>query len=45
MRVKISVTIDEELIKWAKEMVKTRKYRSVSHVIEYALDQLRKTSR
>ena len=43
VRRKISLTIDEELLEWAKEQVKTGMFRSVSHVVEYALRKLKET--
>jgi len=39
----ISATIDEELIKWINESIKTkRRYRNKSHLIEIALELLKK---
>jgi len=39
----ISATIDEELIKWMDKKLEDRiKYRNKSHLIEIALDSLRK---
>ncbi|MCS7386217.1 MAG: ribbon-helix-helix domain-containing protein [archaeon GB-1867-005] len=43
--VRVSVSIDEELLEWAKKQVETRKFRSVSHVVEYALMLLKKLRR
>ena len=40
-RKKISVTIDEELLEWCRKKVESKRFRSVSHVIEYALLKLR----
>ena len=40
-RKNISATIEEDLIEWAKKQVKTGRFRSLSHVIEYALRQLK----
>ena len=39
----ISATIDEELVKWVDAQLKDKtKYRNKSHLIEIALDALRK---
>ncbi len=39
----ISATIDEELIEWIKKEVEDkRKYRNKSHLIEIALESLKK---
>ena len=43
MKKPISATIDEELIKWIKTELNDRtKYRNKSHLIEIALEKLRK---
>lgn len=42
MRLKLSVTIDSELIDWADKRVKERIFRSRSHALEYALSELKK---
>ena len=43
MKKSISATIDEKLIKWIeKETNDTKKYRNKSHLIEIALDNLKK---
>jgi Arc/MetJ-type ribon-helix-helix transcriptional regulator len=38
----ISATIEEDLIKWLNKEVDGRKYRNKSHLIEIALENLRK---
>lgn len=40
MRVKMSVTIDQELMKWVDERIKKRIFRNRSHALEYALAEL-----
>ncbi len=40
-RVKISVTVDEDLVKWARRQVDGKKFRSLSHLVEVALYELR----
>ncbi|MBS3096552.1 hypothetical protein J4480_03875 [Candidatus Woesearchaeota archaeon] len=43
MKKPISATIDEELINWIKKELQNReRYRNKSHLIEIALDTLRK---
>jgi Arc/MetJ-type ribon-helix-helix transcriptional regulator len=45
MKKPISATIDEELIAWIEEEIKDRKrYRNKSHLIEIALELLKKES-
>ncbi len=41
MRRNISATIDNDLIEWAKKQVETGRFRSISHVLEYALKRLK----
>tara|TARA_Y100000310_G_scaffold281722_1_gene302376 strand:- start:14524 stop:14706 length:183 start_codon:yes stop_codon:yes gene_type:complete len=46
MKKPISATIDAELIKWIdKELQDRQKYRNKSHLIEIALDSLKKTKK
>ena len=46
MKKPISATIDEELISWiGRELQKDTKYRNKSHIIETALNMLKKGSR
>ena len=43
MKKAISATIDEELVEWIEKEIKDRKkYRNKSHLIEIALDLLKK---
>ena len=43
MKKPISATIDEDILNWIeKEISNTKKYRNKSHLIEIALDALRK---
>ncbi|MBI2130900.1 hypothetical protein HYU10_03980 [Candidatus Woesearchaeota archaeon] len=43
MKKPISATIDEELIKWVeKETSNSRKYRNKSHLIETAIENLKR---
>jgi Arc/MetJ-type ribon-helix-helix transcriptional regulator len=41
-KVKTSFSIDEETLKWIDEQIATKKFRSRSHVIDYAIEQLKK---
>jgi len=38
---KMSVSIDENLIKWLDSQIKTKRFASRSHGIEYALTQMK----
>ena len=44
-KVKTSVALDEELLKWVDEQVETRRFASRTHAVEYALEQLRNQSK
>jgi len=37
VRAKMSVTIDEELVKWIDEQIRRRRFRNRSHALEWAL--------
>lgn len=41
MKEKFSVSIDENLLKWLDGEIKTKRFASRSHGIEYALTQLK----
>ncbi len=41
VKIKVSHTIDEELIKWIDSEIAKRRFASRSHGIEYALEQLK----
>lgn len=46
MKKPISATIDEELINWIKkEISDTKKYRNKSHLIEVAIEMLKKEAK
>ena len=40
MKQKLSVTIDEELLKKLDAQIETRLFRNKSHIVEYALSKL-----
>ena len=42
MKKPISATIDEELITWISQQVDGRKYRNKSHLIELALENMKR---
>lgn len=41
-KVKVSFSIDQESLKWMDEQVETKKFRNRSHVIDYAIEELKK---
>lgn len=43
MKARVSATIDKEKVKILKDLAKTGKYRNVSHVIETAIELLKKS--
>ncbi|MBR9705772.1 ribbon-helix-helix protein, CopG family [Candidatus Pacearchaeota archaeon] len=45
MKVRISVTLDKEIVKILNSLIKDRKYRNRSHVVEYAIEQLNLTEK
>ena len=40
-KIKTSITIDFDLLVWVSQMVKTKRFASRSHAIEYALQRLK----
>ena len=40
---KTSVSLDTELLAWIEKKIKEKKFASVSHAVEYALEELRRT--
>jgi metal-responsive CopG/Arc/MetJ family transcriptional regulator len=40
-KTKISITVDEDLIKWLDSQIKAKKFASRSHGFEFALTQLK----
>jgi len=43
-KIKTSVSLDEEILKWMDEQIATKKFRNRSHIMEYAIEQLRRGS-
>ncbi len=39
---KTSITLDPELKQWIQEKIKEKKFASVSHAVEYALQELKR---
>lgn len=44
-KIKTSTSLDEETLKWMDEQIETKKFRSRSHVIDYAIEQLKKAQK
>jgi Arc/MetJ-type ribon-helix-helix transcriptional regulator len=44
-KVKTSIALDEDLVKWIDAQVKTKRFANRTHAVEYALEQLRKTEK
>ena len=42
MKENISVSLEKDTIKWVDEQAATGKFRNRSHVIEYAINELKK---
>lgn len=42
VRAKVTVTVDQDLMKWVDQLVEDKKFRNRSHAVEYALYELRK---
>ncbi len=40
MKERISVTLDKEIVEMLNSLIKDRKYRNRSHVVEYAIENL-----
>lgn len=40
-KVKVSFSIDQETLKWIDDQLKTKKFRNRSHIVEYAIEQLK----
>lgn len=41
-KIKTSISLDQETLKWMDKQIETKKFRNRSHVIEYAIEQLKK---
>ena len=41
-KVRKNVTLDPDLVDWVEKQIENKRFASVSHAIEYALNELRK---
>jgi Arc/MetJ-type ribon-helix-helix transcriptional regulator len=41
-KIKTSVSLDQDTLKWMDEQIKTKRFRNRSHIMEYALEQLKR---
>jgi Arc/MetJ-type ribon-helix-helix transcriptional regulator len=41
-KIKTSVSLDAETLKWMDAQIETKKFRNRSHIIEYAIEELKK---
>ena len=41
-KIKTSMNLDEDLIKWIDSEVKTKRFANRTHAVEYAIEQLRR---
>lgn len=37
-----NITIDVELLKWVEQQIQSKRFASLSHAVEYALEKLRR---
>jgi Arc/MetJ-type ribon-helix-helix transcriptional regulator len=44
-KIKTSIALDEELLKWIDSQIRTKRFANRTHAIEYALEQLRKNEK
>ncbi len=45
MKKKVSVSIDEDLLSWVHSEIENKRFSSLSHAVDYALNELKKSSR
>jgi len=41
-KIKTSISLDEDILKWMDEQIATKRFRNRSHVMEYAIEKLRR---
>ncbi|HKG89249.1 MAG TPA: ribbon-helix-helix domain-containing protein [Nitrososphaeraceae archaeon] len=41
-KVKTSITVDDDLLKWIDKEIQSRRFASRTHAIEYAIEQLKR---
>ena len=39
---KTSISLDEDLLEWVNEKIREKRFASVTHAVEYALEKIRK---
>jgi Arc/MetJ-type ribon-helix-helix transcriptional regulator len=42
-KIKTSIAMDEDLLKWIDKQIQTKRFASRTHAIEFAIEQLKKT--
>jgi Arc/MetJ-type ribon-helix-helix transcriptional regulator len=42
-KLKTSIALDEDLLKWIDQQIKTKRFANRTHAIEYALQKLRES--
>ena len=42
-KIKTSIALDDELLKWIDKQIQTKRFASRTHAIEFAVEQLRRT--
>jgi len=42
-KLKTSITLDEDLLKWIDQQIKTRRFANRTHAIEYAVQKLKES--
>jgi len=40
-KIKTSISLDQETLTWMDKQIETKKFRNRSHIIEYAIEQLK----
>jgi Arc/MetJ-type ribon-helix-helix transcriptional regulator len=44
-KIKTSIALDEDLIKWIDSQIKIKRFANRTHAIEYAIEQLRREAK
>ena len=44
-KIKTSISLDEDILKWMDEQIATKRFRNRSHIMEYAIEQLRRAGK
>ncbi len=40
-KIKTSISLDQDTLKWMDRQIETKKFRNRSHIMEYAIEQLK----